>query len=75
MAKSEKGRGYGALLLLEAMNRVCRAGKNVGGFALFVDAKEGAISFYEHFGFRPMVNDRKVLVLPIASMPNFPDEI
>ena len=68
-----RGQGLGARLLMEAMERAHRASQSVGGFALFVDAKEGAVSFYEHFGFVPLPNDPDTLVLPLASMPKFPD--
>lgn len=69
-----QGRGHGARLLMEAMEKAYRASQSVGGFALFVDAKEGAASFYEHFGFHVCPDDSDTLVLPIASMPKFPAE-
>lgn len=71
VAVEAQGQGHGARLLLEAMEKAYRASQNVGGFALFVDAKEGAASFYEHFGFRVCPDDADTLVLPIASMPKF----
>lgn len=43
------------------------------GFALFVDAKDGAASFYENYGFQPLPDDPNTLVLPFASMPAFLD--
>ncbi|TFW29060.1 GNAT family N-acetyltransferase [Duganella callida] len=72
VAQGHQGLGLGAYLLLEAMERAQRAAENVGGFALFVDAKEGAASFYEKYGFRPLPSDPDTLVLPIAAMPQFP---
>lgn len=71
VAKGEQGKKLGARLLLEAMDRVYTAAQLAGGFALFVDAKDGAVQFYEHFGFRPLPNDPQTLVLPIASLPRF----
>lgn len=68
----QQGHGVGAYLMLEAMERAQRAAKSVGGYALFVDAKDGAASFYEKFGFRPLPSDANTLVLPMASMPKFP---
>jgi GNAT superfamily N-acetyltransferase len=73
VAKEAQGRGIGEYLLFEAMERAYRASRSVGGFALFVDAKDGAASFYAKFGFQPMPDDPNTLVLPIASMPEFPD--
>lgn len=71
VAKEAQGRGIGELLLMEAMQRVYHAAQSVGGFALFVDAKEGAPSFYVKYGFQPLPGDGNILVLPIRSMPNF----
>jgi GNAT superfamily N-acetyltransferase len=68
-----QGRKFGAFLLLEAMERAYRASMSVGGYALFVDAKDGLASFYEHFGFKPLIDDPNTLVMPIAAMPKFPD--
>lgn len=72
VAQEYQGLGLGSYLLLEAMERAQRAAENVGGFALFVDAKEGAASFYEKYGFRALPSDPDTLVLPIAAMPQFP---
>jgi GNAT superfamily N-acetyltransferase len=69
-----QGKGYGVRLLMEAMEKAYRASRNVGGFALFVDAKDGAASFYEHFGFKTIPDDPDTLVLPIASTPKFPEQ-
>jgi GNAT superfamily N-acetyltransferase len=69
--KEAQGRGVGVHLLMEAMERAYQASQSVGGFGLFVDAKDGAASFYEKYGFQPFPSDRNILVLPIASMPDF----
>lgn len=66
-----QGKGLGEHLLLDAMERAHRASDNVGGYALFVDAKDGAAGFYERYGFVPFPDDRDTLVMPIASMPDF----
>lgn len=55
------------------MERVCQASRLVGGFAMFVDAKDGAVDFYKKYGFIQLPNDPDILVLPIASMPGFPN--
>lgn len=66
-------RGYGERLLFEAMERVCQASRLVGGFAMFVDAKDGAVDFYKKYGFVQLPSEPDILVLPISSMPAFPD--
>mgnify|MGYP000716392537 CR=1 FL=1 len=71
VSTEERGKGFGERLLLEAMEKAYRAAQNVGGFALFVDAKDGAASFYEKYGFQAFPDDPHTLVLPIASMPEF----
>jgi predicted GNAT family N-acyltransferase len=70
----EQKQGYGEYLLFEAMERVYRAAKLVGGYAIFVDAKDGVADFYKKYGFVPLPDDSDTLVLPIASMPEFPYE-
>jgi GNAT superfamily N-acetyltransferase len=72
VATSHKGKGFGEFLLMEAIERAWRAAQSVGGFGLFVDAKDGAASFYEKYDFIPLPSDPNILVLPIASMPKFP---
>lgn len=72
VSKKHQGKGLGVYLLMEAMERAWRASQSVGGFALFVDAKDGAASFYEKFGFIPLPDDPDTLVYPIAAMPAFP---
>jgi len=72
VSKEHQGKGLGAYLMMEAMERAQRAAESVGGYALFVDAKDGAASFYEKFGFRPLPSDLNTLVLPMQSMPKFP---
>lgn len=68
-----QGEKLGSFLLLEAMEKAYRASQNVGGYALFVDAKDGLASFYEYFNFKPLISDPNILVMPIASMPKFLD--
>ena len=66
-----QGQGLGEHLLLDAMERAYLASDSVGGYALFVDAKEGAAGFYEKYGFVPFPDDHDTLVMPMASMPDF----
>jgi GNAT superfamily N-acetyltransferase len=50
IAKSEQGRGLGAMLIADALLRASRA--EIAAYAMLVDAKdESAARFYEHLGF------------------------
>jgi GNAT superfamily N-acetyltransferase len=72
VAKGQQGKKFGARLLFEAMERIYNAAQLVGGFAVFVDSKDGAVQFYEHFGVLALPKDPQTLMLPIASIPHFP---
>lgn len=66
---SERGRGYGELLLQNAIKR-CLAvrERELGIYALLVDAyDEGAATFYEHYGFRRCRDKVLGLYLPLGS--------
>ena len=66
----EQGKGHGELLLVDAMQRVRAVTAEVGGYALFVDAKDaGGAMFYRKYGFTPFESDPLILFMPIASMP------
>jgi len=53
--QTEHGRGLGGHLLVEALRRSVRGGREFGARAVVVDAiDEGAASFYRHFGFRDL---------------------
>lgn len=71
VAKEAQGRGIGEYLLLDAMERAYFASQSVGGVALFVDAKDGAASFYAKYGFQPLPDDPDTLVLAMKTMPKF----
>lgn len=67
----EQGKRYGEDLLVDAMFRARNASKGVGGWALFVDAKdEKAAAFYRKYGFIPLPSDPLVLLMPFANMPD-----
>lgn len=59
----------------EGMEKTFRAAKLVGGYALFVDAKDGATSFYQKYGFRLVKEEPDILVLPFDSFPPFPEQL
>lgn len=70
ISEAQRGKGYGELLLSAAMAKAKDAADNVGGFALFVDAKhDDAASFYLHYGFARLPSHPLVLAMPIAAIP------
>ena len=65
----EQGRGIGARLLASAMGRCLQLGRSVGVHSLIVDAiDDSARSFYERFGFDPLLDGPFHLYLPLASI-------
>jgi len=53
--RSEHGTGLGGHLLVDALRRCIRGGREFGARAVIVDAiSDDAARFYEHFGFRPL---------------------
>lgn len=68
--KKSHGQGCGGLLLVDAMTRVRAVAGQVGGYALFVDAKDmAAARFYSRYGFKAVPSDPLLLCIPIASIP------
>lgn len=66
------GQGHGERLLSEAMEKAYRVAQQIGGFGLFVDAKEGAAAFYQKYGFVPFPDDPDTLVLRISDLDPYP---
>lgn len=63
-----RGRGLGRILLGCAVERCVEARKQVGAYALVVDAKgEEAKSFYEHYGFIACRDQPMTLYLPLGA--------
>lgn len=64
-----RGRGFGEILLLDALHRALAQSGQITAMAVVVDAKDDAAGhFYEHFGFQPLTNDARRLFLPMASI-------
>lgn len=76
VAKTYHGKGYGALLLAEAIKRVISAINEAGAIiGFFVDAKDlQARSFYLRFGFIPLRDDHLKLFLPLKTLLVFSSE-
>lgn len=69
--KQCQGRGYGAILLADAVKRIVAIVRESGGIVgFFVDAKdEQARQFYLRFGFIPLKDNPLSLFLPLNSLP------
>ena len=68
-SRSEQGKGYGELLLTEAIRRTALIAEQAGLIGLFVDAKnDSARTFYEHYGFVPLPQQPLQLFLPIDTI-------
>lgn len=69
VSRRHQGKGYGELLLAEAIHRTLLIADQAGLIGLFVDAKDDkARSFYERYGFIPLPTDPLHLFLPIATL-------
>lgn len=68
VSNTERGRGYGQLLLGHAVNLAVSVRQTMGVRVLIVDAKdERAAAFYEGFGFRRTASAALTLYLPVGS--------
>jgi predicted GNAT family N-acyltransferase len=63
----QRGRGLGKLLVGCAVDRCLKAREQVAAYALIVDAKdETARRFYEHFGFKRLMDRGLTFYLPLG---------
>ena len=74
--RSTHGRGFGRMLLADAVKRTAAAGETVAMHALIVDAAtDDAKRFYETFGFVPLTDDPMRLFLALGhAAPGGPKE-
>lgn len=64
--RADRGRGLGAALLADALERVLRA--DIAAWALLVDAKDdAAVAFYQHHGFAAFGDLPRALFLTVAT--------
>jgi GNAT superfamily N-acetyltransferase len=64
-----QGRGYGEILILDALRRSLRAAVEVASYAVVVDAvDERARSLYEHYGFCDFPDRKLRLFLPMKTI-------
>jgi GNAT superfamily N-acetyltransferase len=63
----QRGRGLGKLLVGCAVDRCLKALQQVAAYALIVDAKDdSSAAFYVHFGFKPLLDTKRTLYLPLG---------
>lgn len=63
--------GIGESLLVDAMIRAKKVSLEIGGFALFVDAKDGDVAdFYKKYGFVQLPSDPLILLIPFKNIPD-----
>lgn len=61
-----QGKGIGAILLLDALHRICTTAESIGILAIVVDAiDESAVRFYQHFGFEDFAPGSRRLYLTL----------
>jgi GNAT superfamily N-acetyltransferase len=66
---SDKGKGYGGLLLAEAIHRTVLIAEQAGLIGLFADAKdERAHKFYERYGFGSLPGQALQIFLPLETL-------
>jgi len=64
-----KGRGLGAFLLMDALNRILLATQTLAVHALIVDAKDDtAVAFYQKYGFIPFTDRGRRLFIPMTTI-------
>lgn len=69
--KNEKGKGYGSILLMDALKRCVEISDSLGVLAVVVDPyDEKAISFYKKYGFILIPSNNKMFI-PIKTIEDF----
>lgn len=70
-----KGKGLGAMLLMDALNRILLATQTLAVHAVIVDAKDdAAAAFYRKYGFIPFTGEGRRLFLPMATIRRLIEE-
>lgn len=71
VSRQEQARGYGKVLLAEAVKRTLQVSSEIGVAGLFVEAKNvSAASFYRKFGFVPLPSQPLRLFQALTQFPN-----
>lgn len=74
--KKYKGKGYGKLLLMDAIHRTINASESVGIAFLIVNAKdESVVKFYGKFGFQRVAGKPLKLWIPMKTLRKLPQQL
>lgn len=69
VARAHQRKGFGTVLLVEAIHKVAAVASTAGGIGLFVDAKDqAAAEFYAQFGFEATPTRPLTLFMPMATV-------
>ena len=69
VSEDQKGKGFGELMLLNALRRSLEVSANVASLAVVAEAiDQNAVSFYIKYGFRPFRHNPMKLYLPMKSI-------
>ncbi len=63
-----QGKGFGEWLLIDALHKLLAASDSVAFPVVIVDAKDGAIDFYERYGFQAFQDTENKLFITIADV-------
>ena len=74
VAKSHQGKGLGAILIADALQRIVQASRMMAVFAVIVDALNDRVAeFYQQFGFIPLPSQPLKLFLSMDSVATLVD--
>jgi predicted GNAT family N-acyltransferase len=66
---SQKGKGFGELMLIDALRKALDASMQVASLAVIAEAlDENAVNFYKKYGFQKFKEDPMKLYLPLKSV-------
>lgn len=66
-----RGKGYGSILLVDALKRITNLSEQIGLHCITVDAKnENAKKFYLKFGFEELLDNRRHLFISVRKVKN-----
>lgn len=69
--KKQQSKGYGELLLIDALYRTSLAGESMGIYGMVIDAKhEKTQKFYQHYGFQSLSLNPLLLFAPLKDLRN-----
>lgn len=69
VSQNQQRKGYGEILIIDAMEKTLNVSNNIGVAGLFVDAKdEHAKTYYSQFGFISLPDQLDNLFLPLSTI-------